>query len=150
MHFYNHYIKPGLYFDSIKIFLETFGEENIKIIIFEEFIKNTKIIFQEILDFLGIKSTIPSNVGKTYNAYAEPLGNMGTTLVENKTINRVAKKILPARSRVTLLRILTNKRNKKPEMLHSHKKHLEKFYRDDSKKLEKLLRVELPWQFVKQ
>lgn len=147
--FYNHYIRPGLYFENVRIFMDIFGKENIKIVIFEEFVSDTKSVFQEILDFLEIKTTIPSNVGETYNAYAEPLGNIGTALVKNKTINRFTKKILPASSRVKLLRILTNKRGKKPEMQKKHKKILEKVYMDDSKKLEKLLGRELFWEFLR-
>lgn len=147
--FYNHYIKPGRYYENVKMFLDVFGKKNVKIIIFEEFTNDTHIIFREVLDFLGIDAEIPPNVGKTYNAYAEPLGKVGTTLVQNKSINKFAKKILPAGLRVALLRLLTNKRGGKPEILDNHKKILEEFYKDDSKKLEKLLGYKLPWIFLK-
>lgn len=146
--FYNHYIKLGLYYENVKLFLETFGNQNVKIIIFEEFVNETRKIFQEVLNFLDIEGNIPSNVGQTYNEYAEPLGNLGTYLTKNKMIKGIIKKILPKDSRVELLRVLTNKKGIKPKMLDIHRKILEDFYIDDSKKLKGLLKRELPWSFL--
>jgi len=146
--FFKRYIGLGLYYEKVKKFVKVFGEDKVLIIIFEEFAKNPEKIFQKVLDFLGIDSKIPQIVGNTYNAYAEPLGNFGTNIVKNKIINNFAKKILPKSTRVGLLRLLTNKRGRKPELAFEHMKFLEEFYRNDSLKLEKLLSQKIPWKFI--
>jgi len=147
--FFKHYIKSGLYYENVKRFLEIFGRKNVKIIIFEEFINETREIFKETLDFLNVKSEIPSIVGKKFNAYAEPLGMLGTIIVQNKIIKSIAKKTLQKDSRVKLLRIVTNKQSEKPEMLKRQREKLEEFYIDDSKKICELLDKKLPWPFLK-
>ena len=62
-------------------------------IMVEGFNISAKKIFKELLDFLEIKSDIPSIVGTTYNTYGEPLGNFGTKIVKNKMLNNLTKKI---------------------------------------------------------
>ena len=147
--FFKHYIKRGLYYENVKRFLEIFGDDNVQIIIFEGFIKRPREIFRETLDFLNVKSEIPPIVGKKFNEYAEPLRQLGTSLVKNETIKGIIKKILPKDSRVGLLRTLTNKKSVKPEMLDVHRKILEELYFNDSKKLKDLLKCDLPWTFLK-
>ena len=146
--FYKKYIELGLYYENVKRFLDVFGNDKVMIIIFEEYIKEPEKIFRKILDFLQVKSEIPSIVGKTYNAYAEPLGNVGNKIIKNEIINRIAKKILSKELRVTLLRIITNKRGKKPSLSQDQRKFLENFYINDSTKLEKFLDYKLPWSFL--
>ena len=146
--FYKRYIELGLYYEKVKRFLDIFGKENVMIIIFEEFTQNPKKIFQELLDFLEIKSDIPSIVGTTYNAYGEPLGDIGTKMVKNKILNNLAKKILSKNTRVKLLRILVNKKGKKPKLKINNRIFLEQFYYQDGISLQKLLEQKLPWEFL--
>ena len=47
------YVKGGLYFKAVKAFKEAFT--NVKVIIFEEFIKNSQKSVNEVLDFLEIE-----------------------------------------------------------------------------------------------
>ena len=148
--FYKRYIELGLYYEKVKRFLDIFGKENVKIIIFEEFSQNPKKIFKELLDFLEIKSDTPSIVGTTYNAYGEPLGDVGTKIVKNKILNSLAKKILSKNVRVKLLRVVINKNSKKPKLKKQNRIFLEQFYYQDSINLQKLLVKKLPWEFLKE
>ncbi len=50
----NIHLESGLYSSGVKKHLNIFGENQVKIIIFEEFIKNTKGTVEEILKFLNI------------------------------------------------------------------------------------------------
>ncbi|MFW5891413.1 MAG: sulfotransferase domain-containing protein, partial [bacterium] len=51
----NFVLKTSMYYYQISNYLKYFPNEQIKIIIFEEFIKNTKEIMNEVFDFLGIE-----------------------------------------------------------------------------------------------
>ena len=147
--FFKKYVKNGLYHDDVKKFIELFGKEKVKIIIFEEFIQNPKIKFQEILDFLELDSDVPSIVGKKFNVYGEPLGKLGERIINEKIINKIAKKILSKNMRVQLLRFLTKKNSEKPSLQQEQREILKKIYMEDSLKLEKLLNHKLPWNSLK-
>ena len=51
-------LPAGLYSKDVQRYLDTFGKEHVKILIFEEFIKNPKVILEDILKFLGVKNII--------------------------------------------------------------------------------------------
>jgi len=146
--FYKRYIKGSLYHEKLKKVLDIFGEENVLIIIFEEFIKEPKNEFKKVIEFLEIDSEIPEIVGKKFNTYAEPLGNVGTNIVKNKIIKKVSKKILSKETRIGLLRFLTNKNKEKPALTIKQKHILENFFLQDSKQTEKLLGKKLPWRLL--
>lgn len=147
--FYKRYIKGSLYHEKLKRLLDIFGEENVLIIIFEEFIKEPKNEFKKVIEFLEIDSEIPEIVGKKFNTYAEPLGGLGTNIVKNKFVNKTAKKIFSKNARVNLLRLLTNKKSKKPELTKEQRRMLEEFYKKDAKDVERLLGKKLPWELIK-
>jgi len=147
--FFRRYIELGVYYEKIKKFLEVFGKDNVMIIIFEEFIVEPEKGFKEVINFLEVDSQVPDIVGKKYNAYAEPLGELGTNIVKNKFVNKTARKIFSKKARVNLLRLLTNKRSKKPELTKDQRRMLEEFYKKDAKDVERLLGKKLPWELIK-
>jgi len=148
-HFYKKIVVISLYHDSVKRWLDIFSKKQVKILIFEEYIKNPRDTIKDILSFLELKSDIPENIGKVYNPYSEPIGDFGNLLVKNRTINKIAKTVFPSTTSRTLLRILLNKNNPKPEMLSAERTVLEEIFREDSRKLKKLLELDLPWFLLK-
>lgn len=52
----NVFLKRSLYYEDVKRYLDIFGKDSVKIIIFEDFIQNRKETLLEILNFLNIKS----------------------------------------------------------------------------------------------
>jgi len=51
-------LKHGLYSDNVKRYFDIFGQKQVKILIFEEFIQNPKTIIEENIKFLGINYSI--------------------------------------------------------------------------------------------
>jgi len=47
----------SLYFDFVKEYIDVFGKEKVKIILFEDFIKNQEQYLAEVMDFIGLDST---------------------------------------------------------------------------------------------
>jgi len=62
-------VEVGLYFENVKRYLDTFGNENVKIVIFEDMIKNPKDQLKEILDFLGVNYDAKNFDVKHANSY---------------------------------------------------------------------------------
>ena len=143
-------IPVSMFFEQVKHYLNIFGEKNVKILIFEETIRDTKTAIKDILEFLEIDIQIPENIEKQYNAYSEPLGGFGTSIAENRTISKIAKKIFPNKNRENILRTILNKKGKKPKMSEETKKKLQELFLEDVKKLEKLLDRPLPWPTIKE
>ena len=143
--FYKHIIGPGFYYKPVKKFQEIFGPERVKIVIFEEYVQDTKKTVKDILEFLEVEAKLPENVNEEYNVYSEPLGKFGTSIVKNKLINKFAKKFLIKSKRQEILRTVINKKGKKPKMSDEDRILLKRIYKKDVLKLKELLGHELPW-----
>ncbi len=53
--FYQQYVDIGHYYEKLKVYIDIFKKENIKILIYEDFIKETQKYVNEVFDFLEIK-----------------------------------------------------------------------------------------------
>jgi len=136
----------GFYSESVKRYLKVFGSNQVKIIIFEEFIQNSKATIEEILHFLDLNYSLDNFDDKIHNPYQGPRGSVAQYFLTSKTASKILKKILPSSTRRTIReRILVGKKPK-PEMDSQDIQTLVKFYEEDVKKLETLLGRKLPWK----
>ena len=135
-------IEGGLYSKQYEKYLKIFGKEKIKLIIFEEFSKNTRQILLEILKFLEVDSD-PPEIFQKFNAYVEPRGKIAKNVIQNKFIQKIGSNL--PRSIGSKAKTILDKESSKPEMPHEDRVFLENFYHDDTKNLEKILKRGLPW-----
>lgn len=142
--FHDYVIMPSFYYDSILRYFEVFGENQVKIWLYEEFSNDTEKIVQEIMNFLDIDSELPKNVGKKYNEYVQPLSNAQKSMVQNQLIRGMAKKFLPKSTRLAL-RNLLNRNNSKPFLQEDEIKKLHKIFVEDVEKIQNLLKIHLNW-----
>ena len=49
--------RNSLYFDFVKEYIDIFGEDNVKILFFEDFVKNQKLYLKEVIEFLGLDTS---------------------------------------------------------------------------------------------
>ena len=140
-------IYPGLYTNQVKKYIDVFGSKNIKILIFEEFIKDTFTQVKEVLDFLGVDSEPPSNIGKVYNSYGEPNGKISEIMLSNHLVWKIGVKLVPQSMRWSIKKKLFLKDNVKPKMADEDGILLQKFYQEDVNNLEKLLGRKFPWKW---
>jgi len=143
---YSSYLDPGLYTKQVKRYEDIFGT-NVKILIFEEFIKNNKEKMKEILDFLGVGVKL-LNIEKVYNAYGVPRGKIGRYIYGSKTIASIASRTIPQSLKWKLKEKLILKQEKKPELEKVDRLTLESFYLNDVKELQSLLKRKLPWHWA--
>jgi hypothetical protein len=157
------YIGYGLYSKQVKRYLDIFGRQQIKILIFEEFVQNTRVAVLGVLEFLGIKGVteLPDNIEEAYNTYSAPrfrhvphLINFMASLRNQIASKQESVKFQnlqsgPTRKRVILRKILT-KGSSKPSMPEEARIFLEDLYRDDVFTLQQMLGRSLPWPVVAQ
>ncbi|HEY8464498.1 MAG TPA: sulfotransferase [Bacillota bacterium] len=74
------YLKESSYFQLIQRYLQFFARDRFKFIVFEEFIKDTEVHLNKILDFLGIREPYRFDL----NVYRNP-----ATVSNNSRINRL-------------------------------------------------------------
>ena len=138
-------LESGFYSKHIRRFKEFFPEDQIKIIIFEEYIKNTIPTIESILSFLNIESsTVFSKAAQ--GAYKIPTNSFSKFILGNSAIRDFSRRMIPAVSRQKLGEKFLVKESKRPELEKNDRQRLQKIFRDDVKELEKLLNRKFPWK----
>ena len=140
------FLGQGLYYNNVKRYLNTFGSNHVKILIFEEWIKDPKNVVLEILQFLGINYNLEQLNEEARNTFSVSRGSAATSIMRSSKIIEFAHKFLSSSTRSNLKeKFLTNK-SEKPKMEKEDRNFLIEYYKDDVKKLEDLLGRKLPWK----
>lgn len=145
-------IHSGMYYKIVSEYMEYFKKENMKFILFEEFIRDTERYTKEIFDFIGVRGSKGIDYNISVNA-----GNLESkgkyALYFNNMIRRLREKYveyMPSCMDKTFERIyphvfnLTMKPIEQNEKMYSDTRiALEKVYREDVKSLGKLINRDL-------
>ena len=143
------YSEKGFYAQQTRRYLEIFGPERVKIIIFEEFIQDIEGAVSDILKFLGVDSQPIVPVETAYNAFAMPRLRWAYRILGSRWARRAARPLIPAPLRMLVKEKILLKKVSKPVMPQEARKLLEDLYRDDVEKLEEILKRALPWPLAR-
>ena len=121
------YLKPGLYAAQVKRYLDIFGAERVKILIFEEYVRDTRQAVSEVLDFIGVNGEPPVTVGEVYNAFAIPRGSWARLLVGSVWVRRTVRALIPGSLRKMVKHKILLKESSKPALPQEIRKFLEDF-----------------------
>ena len=153
----NLYVDLGMYHEQLKRYFDLFGSEQVKVTIFEEFIKQPVETVNEVLAFLGVNNRFNQINDVPYNPYSLPRSRISIwvyaffrwlrakNLKPYKFIN-----LFPDSITETLAERVLFKSAQKPPMPHEARQFLQKIYYDDVIKLQSLLGRTLPWSIIKQ
>jgi hypothetical protein len=139
------YIDPGLYAAQVKRYLEIFGRQHVKILIFEEFIRDTKAAVNDVLEFLGVDYRVSKGLDKPHNTFALPRSDFLIRVAKSRAARIVLETLVPAAVRRFGREKILFHRPEKPRMHDACRKVLEERYRNDVKDLEEILGRPLPW-----
>jgi len=140
-------LEAGLYADDVKRYLDIFGRKNVKILIFENFIKEIKKTIEDILLFLGIDHSLKDfNERQAYMEYSVSRGPI-TQKIRTSTLAEFLAVKFMTRSTRRFVRdnFILKKNQQKPKMDDEDRNMLVNFYWDDVKNLEEILGLKLPW-----
>ena len=138
-------LEDGLYSKNLRTYMDIFGQDQVKVLIFEEWVKNAKVAVEEILRFLGLNYSLDDFESEAYNAFLAVRGQIAQSVLTNRAIALIAKSIVPRSTRIFLKETFLFKREPKPTMDHESREILVQFYKDDVQKLETMLGRKLPW-----
>jgi len=138
-------LKGSLYSDQVKRYLDIFGPQQVKIIIFEEWTRNTKDTIKEIIGFLGLNSSLDNLKDEIYNQYVEPRGPVAQYILKSEVVRSISLKVMSPSTRKFLREKFIVKKLPKPKMTLQEREFLIEFLRDDVEKLQNILGRKLPW-----
>jgi len=138
-------INGGWYFEQVQKYLKIFGSNQVEIIVFEEFIKNTQKTVKEVLRFLEVNSSPPEDVELVHNTLTAPRGKFSTVLLQNKVMKKIGEKVLPMYLGEYISKKILGKKIVKPKMMQEDRIFLTDLYSEDVKKLKILLKMDFSW-----
>tara|TARA_Y100000590_G_scaffold115951_1_gene132327 strand:- start:18219 stop:19112 length:894 start_codon:yes stop_codon:yes gene_type:complete len=137
-------LEAGFYSKHIKRFQNLFPENQIKIIIFEEYVKNSIQEISSILSFLGTKETVDfKDVPK--NSFREPKNSFANAILKNSILRKTSRRFIPSVTRSKIGEKFLVKESSRPKLEQNLRIRLQKIYDEDVKELEILLNRKLPW-----
>jgi hypothetical protein len=145
------YIDRGFYSKQIKNFLKYFPKENMKFIIFDEFINNKKVILEDIFSFLNLKLIDDIELEQKSNTAFLPKYDIFNKFLNKPPIliKNIAN-IFPKEIKKSIVSFIKDKNKKdfeKPELNKKIKSDLINVFKPDVKELEKIIDKDLSFWF---
>jgi len=140
-----HYKTKGHYYQQLKRYIDLFPENQIKVILFKDIISNPQKVSKEVFDFLEVDNSFTPNTSKKANVSGSPSGFFGWIIMKMRKNNLIPNiefsKYLPS----FLTKIILSSIYTKPEKLSKEliKKLTNLHYKEDIKKLENLIKIDL-------
>jgi len=140
----------GKYYENIKRYLDIFGKDQVKIIFFEDLVKNTLTTMNEIVKYLGLNFVFENSDFEVHNPYIKSKNQFITnTLSDHQGFKKILRKFIPSSTREKINKAMFV-HEEKPKMDENDRKTLIKFYTEDVLKVKKLLGKDLPWKNFKE
>ncbi len=136
--YFQQYVELGLYYEQVERYYQEFGKENVFVILSEDMFKDPQVIFQTLCDFLDI-SHIDNPDFKKYNEFALPSSKLIKIFYTSFFLKNLLKAAIPNRGMRDLLKKKFFTVKEKPQMSEQSKRFLKEFYKENIKKLEKLI-----------
>jgi len=134
----------SLYSENVQRYFDVFGKNQVKIIIFEEFIRDPKRTMGEILKFLDLSQNLDDFKGEVYHPFSLARGPAAQFILKSFTGKITNRMVSPSTKKFLKEKFLIKKQSK-PIMEQQDREFLTNFYRDDVKKLQTMLGRKLPW-----
>jgi hypothetical protein len=158
------YVELGMYYEQVKRYFDLFGREQVKVIIFEEFVQHPEQSINELLAFLGVNYTVTA-IKEQYNPYSIPRSPLSRLIfaffrwlrVRNIKFYKILMLLpdsiveslpVPAGNSSNFATKVLFKRIQKPKIEPEAFKFLQEIFYDDVLKLQSLLGRSLPWPTV--
>ncbi|NIK90867.1 sulfotransferase [Mangrovimonas sp. CR14] len=137
------YKELSMYYDQVKIYLEVFKKENIKVIIYEEFFSDIELGLSELFNFLKISSTNNINFNEIHNKYSIPKNSFFRFLLKNKSKLTLLRTLVPRTTTQFLNKNVFYRESEKPKITEESRNYLKNIFAEDVRNLEKLLDLNL-------
>ena len=140
-----HYINKGYYSEQIERYFNEFPIENIKILLFDDIIQNTKECLEDIFRFLEVDDTFEVDFSRKLNASGIPSGVLGFILKKMRYYRLMPKFALSDYFPNSIINLIFKSvYTKSPRLSSKFRRELtNKYYKEEIIKLQKLINRDL-------
>jgi hypothetical protein len=145
------YLEFSLYYEQVKRYFDLFGRDQVKVIIYEEFIKHPEESVNDVLTFLGVSYKVMT-IAKQYNPSSAPRTLLSPWVYSIfswlRTKGIITSKMTPLLSTSLTSSIAEKflfKKIQKPRIEPQAFEFLQDMYYEDTLRLQTLLGRSLPW-----
>jgi hypothetical protein len=141
------YAESSLYADKLKHYLDVFGIDHVKILLFEDLTRSPHLVMRELFDFLYVDKHFCPDTSKVHNKSGRPKSKvLANFLAKPHVVTTVAKKMLPERVSSTIRSALVSlNTGTKGQIDDKSRAYLREFFAPDVCEVEKLLGKKLAW-----
>lgn len=140
------YKESGYYADSVKYFIDNFGQDNVKFYYYDEFLKSPKVILRDICQFSGISSDFKFEDLVGVNRSGKPKSKILAKLLAPNQFTNLLRRIIPMKFGAKVKNFIKDLNTGKKEKLSSDiKEKLFEDYKADIQKVEKILGKKSGW-----
>jgi hypothetical protein len=140
------HLESALYAEPTERFLEYFGRERMKILIFEDLIRDPQAVLREIFAFLGVDPGVPLDTTEAQNRSGAPRSKLLASAVNDPRLRRIARTLLPTGFVSRLGRKATElNTGEKPILDDRSRAFLIERTKEDRRRLAKLLDRRVAW-----
>ena len=136
--FYQQYIKVSEYSNQIKRYLKIFSQENIYIVDYDDFKKDTSSVINNIFIFLGVNNNFKPYLKTQYNTYTAPKNMIFRYVYSFVFFRKIFAAIIP-KNLIMIIRKFMFRSSDKPQLSDVTRDFLKKHFETDIKELSDLL-----------
>ncbi len=140
--YFQQYVELGLYFEQVKRYLSTFGNNKVKIYLQDDLRQDPKKMFNDLFEFLEIDNVIIPNIDRQHNVFSMPRNGLIHSLYASPIIRSTISRIFPEVAKEKI-RDVFFERKKKPELEKKSRQHLIDYFQKDIQQLERLIERDL-------
>jgi Sulfotransferase family len=134
-----HYTRMGLYSAQLQAFLEAFGPQRLKVLLYEDFNQHTTRVLAELYAYLGVRPDFRPDTSQILNRSGKPRNrlahNLITSLGRTTTLKQCIKAVVPT----ALREEVRNWNLARPAMSNDARLRLREVFRADVQQLATLL-----------
>lgn len=139
----NHqYLYIGKYYNQVKNYLEVFPKEQVKVLLYDDFLTNPQKVLSEMFSFLGVSNDLIIDSKQKYNESGLSRFPRINYFLNQTGILQYAKQILPYSWRGFIKTLFYTQKNL-PKLEKNDRKWLIEYYREDILALQKLINKDL-------
>ncbi|MEA5508800.1 sulfotransferase domain-containing protein [Crocosphaera sp. UHCC 0190] len=141
-------IRLGFYYDNLKQYIDTFGKHQLKVFLFDSFIKNKQQFFEEVFQFIEVDDKFLPNTSVILRKGGE-VKNRGlkefilSNPILHKTASLLTKPFTTSEQRYNFYKKIDNVFIEKPSLTNEAREIFINIYREDILKTQELLDINL-------
>lgn len=140
-----HYQQRGFYYQQLSQYFATFPAEQIKVYLYEDLIKNSSSMLEDIFNFLEVEPNFQPNTTQKMNASGTPKNKvLHKIITQDNFVKSAVKSLLPKDLRKNLYKKVKKSNLKKDNTIpYNLARQLKETYREDILQLQELLKRDL-------